>query len=302
MYIDSHGAKWFKGNLHTHTTDSDGRISPGDCAALYRGRGYDFLSFTEHWKVSPNRTHENGLLLLSGVEYDFGRQVREGVFHIVAIGCEEDPGVTRQDTAQSCIGKIRAAGGLSDLAHPAWSMNTVEQMESLGGVDYTEIYNTTSGLPRNCRPYSGDVIDKLAARGTVWKTAAVDDAHWYKGDECRSFIWVRAEECGREAILGAMRRGEFYSSQGPRLEVSFVPPSDGTPGKVAVDCPEEDGVRAIVYFTDTAWTGHRTDVAQSPDEVLTHGEFVLTGRESYVRVEAIDGEGRYAWAQTVVVV
>ena len=74
MYIDEHGARWFKGNLHTHTTDSDGQMSPDDCAALYRGRGYDFLSLTDHWKLSGTRTHENGLLLLSGVYIQIHQQ------------------------------------------------------------------------------------------------------------------------------------------------------------------------------------------------------------------------------------
>ena len=158
MYIDEHGARWFKGNLHTHTTDSDGRMSPDDCAGLYCGRGYDFLSLTDHWKISKTRIHECGILLLSGTEYDFGKNVRDGIFHVVAVGYEKDPGVTREDTAQSCIDKIHAAGGVADLAHPAWSLNTVEQLMSLSGVDYTEIYNTTSGLPRNCRPYSGETV------------------------------------------------------------------------------------------------------------------------------------------------
>ena len=86
MYIDSTGARWFKGNLHTHTTNSDGRISPEDCIALFRKNGYDFLSLTDHWKISETRVHESGMLLLSGTEYDFGRTVQEGIYHIVGIG------------------------------------------------------------------------------------------------------------------------------------------------------------------------------------------------------------------------
>ena len=173
-------------------------------------------------------------------------------------------------------------------------MNSLDQLLPLRDVDYTEIFNSTSDLPRNCRPDSGETVDLLAARGVFWKTAAVDDCHWYEGDECRSFIWVKAEECAKEALLSAMRRGDFYSSQGPRMAVSFDPDA----GIVSVDCPEEDGVKTAVYFTDTAWTGHRSDNAAG-DAPLTHGEFALTGRESFVRVEVIDRAGRRAWGQTV---
>ena len=214
MYIDTHGNKWFKGNLHTHTTRSDGRASPKECVGLYRARGYDFLALTDHWKMSENEP-AGDLLLLSGCEYDFGRTVQEGIFHIVSVGCERDPGVTRADGPQAAIDKIHAAGGLADLAHPAWSMNTLAQLMPLRDVDFTEIFNSVSDLPRNCRPYSGPILDLLAAQGVCWKTAAVDDTHWYEADACRSYIWVKAEECSREAILAAIRAGDFYSSQGP---------------------------------------------------------------------------------------
>lgn len=41
--------KWFRGNLHTHTTLSDGRYTPERAAALYRDAGYDFIALTDHW-------------------------------------------------------------------------------------------------------------------------------------------------------------------------------------------------------------------------------------------------------------
>ena len=43
MYTDANGAKWFKGNLHTHTTRTDGVKTPEEAIALYRGAGYDFF-------------------------------------------------------------------------------------------------------------------------------------------------------------------------------------------------------------------------------------------------------------------
>ncbi len=290
MYTDEHGNKWWKGNLHTHTTRSDGRMSPEDCIALYRANGYDFLALTDHWKISKNE-EADGMLLLSGCEYDFGRRVQDGIFHIVAVGCERDPGVTREDGPQGCIDKIHAAGGVADLAHPAWSMNTLAQLMPLADVDYTEIFNSVSDLPANCRPYSGAIIDLLAAQGVIWKTAAVDDTHWYQKDACRAYIWVKAEECTREAILAAIRAGDFYSSEGPRMEVTL----DREANAVRVRCPKEDHVSSVIYFTDTAWTGHRSDVGED----LTEAAFPLTGRETFVRVELRDREGRSGWGQTV---
>ena len=42
MYIDNTGRRWFKGNLHMHTTESDGALTPAEAAALYTENGYDF--------------------------------------------------------------------------------------------------------------------------------------------------------------------------------------------------------------------------------------------------------------------
>ena len=47
MFIDKFGNHWYKGNLHTHTTRSDGKLSPDDTKRFYRSQGYDFLALTD---------------------------------------------------------------------------------------------------------------------------------------------------------------------------------------------------------------------------------------------------------------
>ena len=50
MYTDLNGAKRLKINLHLHTTDSDGRKTPEEAAAIYRAAGYDVIAVTDHWR------------------------------------------------------------------------------------------------------------------------------------------------------------------------------------------------------------------------------------------------------------
>ncbi|MFR6589104.1 MAG: hypothetical protein ACLURV_01615 [Gallintestinimicrobium sp.] len=38
------------------------------------------------------------------------------------------------------------------------------EVRLLKDLDGCEIYNTTSGVPWNCRPYSGIILDELAAQ------------------------------------------------------------------------------------------------------------------------------------------
>ena len=50
MKIIDGSKKYYKGNLHTHTTNSDGKRSPEEVMAGYEALGYDYLALTDHWK------------------------------------------------------------------------------------------------------------------------------------------------------------------------------------------------------------------------------------------------------------
>ena len=66
-----------KGNLHAHTTLSDGRFSIEEVIARYRERGYDFLAITDHDDRIPNDywfripAGDDRMLILPGVELDY---------------------------------------------------------------------------------------------------------------------------------------------------------------------------------------------------------------------------------------
>ena len=50
---DLEGLRWFKGNTHTHTTESDGDSSPEYVARWYKEHGYDFLVLSGTTTSSP---------------------------------------------------------------------------------------------------------------------------------------------------------------------------------------------------------------------------------------------------------
>lgn len=62
--------KWYKGNLHCHTTNSDGSLTPGQVVDLYGKHGYSFLCLSEHDVYTDLRTELNkeNFILLPGVE------------------------------------------------------------------------------------------------------------------------------------------------------------------------------------------------------------------------------------------
>lgn len=291
MFIDQNGKTWYKGNLHTHTTVTDGKKTPGEVIALYREHGYDFLSLTDHWVHSETRMTEDGMLLLGGCEYNInGADVLAGVFHIVAVGEREPARLERSKangeyTAQDIVDAIHDVGGIAILAHPAWSLETCEQIMPLEGFDGIEIYNSVSGLPRNCRPYSGEVIDQLAVRGRVFPSMCADDSHFYQSEACLSYIYVQADELSGEAILDAIRAGRVMATQGPRFCVT-VENIEGSENRlVRYTC---DPVSQIVFYTGSVWHDGRS----ISGEGLRGAEFILRPFDRFVRAEFIDENGR----------
>lgn len=147
MFTDAFGKTWYKGNLHTHTTNSDGAYAPEKTIALYKSKGYDFLALTDHWFHGEGRQEEN-FLLLNGTEFDVGSTVQEGIYHIVGIGMEKAPALTKRApglSAQKIIDEIHNVNGIAILAHPAWSLDRASEVAKLYGIDGCEIYNTTFG-------------------------------------------------------------------------------------------------------------------------------------------------------------
>ncbi len=68
---------WLRGNLHAHTTYSDGVKKPAQLVAAYEALGYDFLAITDHedligrsyWRALPKLAPR--LLLFHGVELNY---------------------------------------------------------------------------------------------------------------------------------------------------------------------------------------------------------------------------------------
>lgn len=285
MYTDLLGKKRMKLGLHTHTNLSDGQKSPEQAAEIYRKAGYDLIALTDHWIVSEEKVL-SGLRTISGCEYNIGgNDTKKGVFHIVALGLQRDPGLSHDADPQTIIDQITAAGGIAVLAHPAWSLNSVEQVKPLRGFAATEIYNTVSGMFQSDRAYSGAIIDLLANAGVILPLLATDDTHHYEGDEAYAYTMLDVTD-GRTdtpSILEKIKNGEFYSTQGP--EIHLFRDEEG----VRVLCSP---VQKISFFSDDSWNANR--VMRGED--LTEAVHVPKALSAWVRAEVTDQNGKQAFS------
>lgn len=150
MFTDAFGKIWYKGNLHTHTTNSDGAYTPEETIALYKSKGYDFLALTDHWFHGEGRQEEN-FLLLNGTEFDVGSTVQEGIYHIVGIGMEKAPALTKRApglSAQKIIDEIHNVNGIAILAHPhgRWiALRRSQSCTALTGARFTTLLRACRG-------------------------------------------------------------------------------------------------------------------------------------------------------------
>lgn len=287
MQKDLFGKTRYRVNLHTHTTVTDGAKSPEEVIQLYRDAGYDAIALTDHWVYHPTKHAENGLLVLSGVEYNSKfTGAREGHFHILGLGMTHDPCIEEHASAQETIDAIKNAGGTVILAHPAWSLNSPAQILALHGIDATEIYNSVSNVHMSRRPDSSLIVDMLGAQGCFFPLVADDDTHYYDGDECYAWIMAEAAECTEEAILAAVREGNFYATQGP--EVHAFREGD----EIVVKCSPCD---EIVFFSDCLWCKR-----VFTGDGLREARYQINELDHYVRVQVTDKSGKRGFTNFIV--
>lgn len=233
--------RFFKGNLHTHSTKSDGLISPEHVCQVYKDAGYDFLAITDHFlkqfnypltDTRPYRTDDFTTLI--GAELHAPRTEFGDLWHLLAVGLPLDfapPGDA--ETGAQLAQRAVAAGAYVAAAHPFWYSLSEADVLSLGDIHAIETYNGTS-VDYNDKPESWYMLDLMLHRGHRYNACATDDAHFQPGraDALLAWVQVKAEELSPESILEALKNGYYYSSTGPEIYDIDIIPGD----KVTVRC------------------------------------------------------------------
>jgi hypothetical protein len=277
-------AKWLKGNLHMHTTETDGQRTPGEACRWFREHDYQFVQITDHMKIVPGDPFcTDSFLAITSCELHGAQSELGQSFHILALGLQEPIALAPDDDAAAIVRRVREAGAEAIVAHPYWSGLTLNDLLPLEDIAGIEVWNTTCSL-LNGKGAAGIIWDDLLVRGRRLFGCAVDDAHWGRRDYGRGWVFVRARELTRDAILESIKARRFYSSTGPRIEHLRV--ADDT---LHVSCSE---VAAIHFSCDVY---HGRCVEADLGTLLTEAEFRIPADIQYVRVECIDERGHAAW-------
>jgi len=301
-------SRWYKGNTHTHTLNSDGDSTPDDVVRWYREHGYQFLVLTDHNFL----TSVDGLNALHGADGKFlvikGEEVTDRYedksLHINGLDVNAvvppQGGSSVVDVLQNNVDAIRRANGIPHINHPSfrWSI-TAQELQRVRNNRLFEIFN---GHPQVNNAGGGgvpgleEVWDAILTDGTLLYGIAVDDAHVFKAPgnpdvsgPGRGWVAVRAPRLEARALLDALERGDFYASTG--VELSDYRASTR---------------QIAVTVKATAFSKYRIQFIGKGGRVLREvtepaATYEIRGNEGYVRARVLESNGRMAWAQPIMV-
>ena len=275
---------WFKGNVHMHTTASDGRLTAPEAAEFYARAGYDFISITDHMVpfIGESYDAEWPLLILDGIELH-GDDNEGSFYHAVAIG--NVGGVTSDMEFMEALEQARAQDCILIWAHPHRSGNTAaEGMRH--GFHGIEVYNCSSQLAYG-KGMGAFHWDAALEHQPNMLGFATDDSHFVEAAplEKGGWITVNAPELSREAIMASLCRGNFYSSSGPLFKSICIEKGN----RIVVETSPVVHARLIGPRDKNKYKG------TFDKEPMTDTHFRIPEEWPFARLEIEDANGKMAW-------
>jgi hypothetical protein len=292
--FDKPGRFW-KGNIHTHSTRSDGKLTPNEVMEAYRGHGYDFLSVTDHFMerfgfpiVDTTHARTETFTTLIGAELH-GPVLSNGErWHLLAVGLPLDFAAPSGDeTGPEIARRAAAAGAYVAIAHPAWYTLMLADALTIDAAHAIEIFNHTAHH-HNDRGEGWYLGDQFSELGKRLHSIAVDDAHFStRPDAFGGWLHVKSESLYPSSLLAALKSGHFYSSQGPELL------------DIAI---EGDQLRVVCSPARIVFaTGRGSASRFLRGDGLTEASFPLEPfvPAGYVRITMVDDLGKKAWSNVI---
>jgi predicted metal-dependent phosphoesterase TrpH len=294
--------QFFRGNLHMHSTNSDGALSPEEVCRRYRDEGYDFVALTDHFIgrygypiTDTTGFRDNRFTTILGAELHSGAQRNGAIWHILAVGLPADfepadapdfQAENSRETGPEIARRARDAGAYVAIAHPQWSGLTLDDARSIEAAHAVETYNHGCAMGAD-RADGFHKLEQLLEEGRRLQLVATDDSHFTEPDHFGGWVMVKAPENDPDALLQALKDGHHYSSQGPELRAIHIDETE-----ITVEC---SAVVSIIM------QGSRNLAKAVHGHSMTRGSLPvhLFAGSPYVRVSVIDAAGRRAWSNPI---
>ena len=280
------GGKWYRANLHTHTTLSDGDVNLPVRVKQYRDKGYQVLAVTDHEKTNNVAGYsDKDFLLINGMETHPACPGAEIPYHFVCLNIPNGLTFAKEVNAPERIRRVKASGGEIIFAHPYWSGHTTREMLAVDGYIGIEVYN--GEFRHTGKGYNSVQWDQLLNTGKIIPAVANDDLH----ESARigeAWTMIKAKELTAEAVMNALRNGRCYASCGPTIDDFRI-----EAGQAAVKCSP---VVEICFMGQNEFS---YNVTGDRDHLITSAVCKLPPEIRYVRAEVVDANGKHAWTNVI---
>lgn len=318
--------EYFKANLHTHSTVSDGKLTPQQVRDAYKEAGYSILALTDHSVIVEHQElNLEDFLMLTGVEIDMddrddpngdtrGRNRHlcmiaktpyqnwipyrdlEPIPSSIPYETQCDIGdFTKEYSAGNCnavIAECNRRGYLVTYNHPCWSLESYPDyapMKGLWGMEYRNSGSIAQGFDEN----NGRIYQDFLMLGNRLMPLFTDDMHIPVrpngvSELGEGWIMVGAQKLDYNSVIEALEQGNLYASSGPEVKSLTW---DGV--NLRVTCSECVSVQVM---TQTRIAHRKTGTA------ITEAEFDMSkwlrrsaGKENaFLRLILTAADGSYA--------
>ncbi len=279
--VDWKNHKQYEANLHTHTTRSDGRLSPQDVVDRYHNYGYKILAITDHnevtfpWtsfsKLSFSETSarrlKEGEIEESSLVYEDRNPEELGMLAIQGnevsaphhMGSYFTNYQTRTEDENIAIKAIGEMNGLILLNHPGrytgknpekyntgWYVNLFNQYSHVTGM---EVYNQGDRYPHDRKLWDFVLVETMPVR-PVWGYSN-DDFHVGDNKLGRNWNVFILPELNEKELRAGMFEGKFFyvkadeGHTGPKTaKIQSIDVNDAK-GIITVNCTGQDSIHWI---------------------------------------------------------
>ncbi|MCZ7383604.1 MAG: CehA/McbA family metallohydrolase [Candidatus Methanoperedens sp.] len=222
---------FYYGNLHSHTSYSDGMLTPDDAFAYAKDVSkINFLAITDHDYMLNNTEYEDMLqqannhtkdgifVAIQGFEWSSGNYG-----HIPVINTSIFTSHKVTPTLIEIYSFVRNNYGIAFFAHPAWPGNRFEYFSSLDGDDVVDGIEVGNGYNYEEMKYATFEYSYIEALDKGWHVGAIinQDNHHANWGNGRGWIAVIAPNLTKQNILTAIKDKKYYGTEDRNFELIF---------------------------------------------------------------------------------
>ena len=222
---------WHCIELHCHTTESDGDMTPTQLVDRALERGYEAIAITDHNTISGVETAveygaSRGLVVVKGIEWT----TFWGHIVVTGGGSKLDWRTITPDNIDACIAYAQEVGDMVTLAHPhrlGWPLcsccHNDFKISDWRNIDAIEVWSHFN--PHRDKA-SGQAIaqcQKLLCQG--YRISALYGYDWHEPDltpPIYAHTYLGCRELNPKSIIEAVKEGRTYVSTGLRLSVTLT--------------------------------------------------------------------------------